>query len=309
MTHYMGKGYQDIGKHRTEIGHDNRRDVFNAIRELSISDAKPKVRLEDIIKYLEKQTDLENENMMKIMTGIYQSGFKNWTRAHLDEVIRREKKKTISRRTIQRCIDNDPRIKKEGWYFFIDDEARFEKRYDLNIEDTGRILYGHFRSVMYDYHYEKLNHDKARSEYKMQCPIEEVRNIVTEMGFFLVYSLIEACKPFRDKSLSIDEREDLVKFWIKKWVPIIGHQEHKGMLEEFFELFNPYDSEQLRKEGLSNFEIDEAVPQSVTKLLAKAYPDCYKYMHMLELQWKHRSGKQEQLLRASKSKPNKELGS
>ena len=262
---------QDIGRKRTEIGHDNMEDVFNAIRELSIHREKPKVRLEDIRNYLDKKTDYENKELVSVMTGIYESGRTNWTREDLKEAIRRKKKKTISYRTIQRCITNNPRIKKQGWYYFIDDEARFEKRY-LNPSLEGRHLYKEFRNN--SYHYDEPN-AKATIE-------NEMKHLVTEIGFFMVYSLIDACRPFRDKSMSLDDREDLVRYWIQNSIPVLT------MLDEFLYLFKPnhnpwakysptWDDEG-RKKGLSVLEMDDETIKNVLTMLQEEYPTQFKIM-------------------------------
>jgi hypothetical protein len=284
---------QDIGRKRTEIGHDNREDVFNAVRELSTHarnrDAKPTVRLEDIRNYLDKKTDYENKEIVSIMTGIYQSGFRNWTHAQLNDAIRREKKKTISYRTIQRCITNDPRIKKQGWYYFIDDEARFEKRY-LNPSLEGRQLYKEFRNNMsmhYDEKYCAKNTtiilDNGYYKGGGKPPIEdEMRALVTEIGFFMVYSLIDACRPFRDKSLSLDDREDLVRYWIQNSIPVLT------MLDEFLFLFKPDHNPwakhlptwevEGKKKGLSVLEMDDETIKNVLTMLQEEYPTQFKIM-------------------------------
>lgn len=269
----MVKGNRDIGKHRIEAGYENRQDVFNAVRELSQSlvarHAKPRVRLEDIINYLDKKTDQENKKRAGVAIGIY--GFKYRTRDNLNEAIRRQKKKTISYRTIQRCIDNDPRIKKEGWYFYIDDEARFEKRY-LNPSLEGRDSYKEFRSDMFRHYYNKLNSNPSIEA--------EMKRLVTEIGFFMVYTLIDACRPFRDKSMDLDEREDLVRYWIQNSIPI------STMLDDFLEYFRPdyidelYDRDRVKakKKGLSVLEMDDGSIQNTLDMLQKQYPTEYKIM-------------------------------
>ena len=203
------------------------------------------------------------------MTGIYESGRTNWTREDLKGAIRREKKKTISYRTIQRCITNDPRIKKQGWYYFIDDEARFEKRY-LHPSLEGRHLYKEFRRNMSEYDYNKLN---AK---------DEMKHLVTEIGFFMVYSLIDACRPFRDRSMSLDDREDLVRYWIQNSIPVLT------MLDEFLFLFKPdhnpwakhlptWDDEG-KKKGLSVLEMDDETIKNVLTMLQEEYPTQFKIM-------------------------------
>lgn len=252
---------QDIGRHRTEIGHDNREDVFNAIRALMLGsreEGKPRVRLEDIKKYLDEKTDFKNKEMVSVATAIYESEFKHWTRADLNDVIRSKKKKSISYRTIQRCITNDPRIKKQGWYYFIDDEARFERRY-LDPSSEGTTIYREFRENM------------AKSRGFRKEPIEnEVKNLVTEIGVFMVYTLIDACRPFRDKSLTVDDREDLVRYWIKNSIPVMY------MLEEFLCRFKPdynqFEWDEARKKDLSILEMDEESIQKTLTLLQKQYP-------------------------------------
>ena len=278
---------QDIGRKRTEIGHDNMEDVFNAVRDLSIHHEKPKVRLEDIRNYLDKKTNHENKELVSVMTGIYESGRTKMTREHLKEAITRKKKKTISYRTIQRCITNDPRIKKQGWYYFIDDEARFEKRY-LNPSLEGRFLYKEFRRNML-FHYDEIYCaknptiilDNGGRIYKSggKPPIEnEMKYLVTEIGFFMVYSLIDACRPFRDRSMSLDDREDLVRYWIQNSIPI------STMLDEFLELFKPdyvddlYSRDKAKSKNISVLEMNEETIQNALAMLQKQYPTQFKMM-------------------------------
>ena len=251
-----------------------------------------KVRLDDIRNYIEKKTEGYNKNLKGILKGIT-SKDKDLPRIEVGEKIKKEMKRPISIRTIRRCIVADPRIMKQGWYFFVDDEARFEKRYGLHPEDSGRFNYNQFRGEMGTYYHDKIwdgvRYDakthKPTSEVKKITPDEVMSRMVTEMGFFLVYSLIEACKPFRDKSLSLTEREDLVKYWIKKWIPIGRGVGGEGMLEDFLEWFKPnfnlYREEQARKEGLSIYEMNEESIESVTQLLAKAFPLHYEKMMSL----------------------------
>jgi hypothetical protein len=278
------KGNQDIVHERIEIGHKNIEDVYNAIHALTIrsSDPKPKVRLEDIWNYLEEKTVRLNNEIKGTSKAIYESGI--GTRADLNEAIKRKTKKTISIRTIQRCIDNDPRIKKEGWYFYIDDKARFEKRY-LHPTLEGRLLYKEFRENMSNY-YDGLGGNKSSKAIEM-------RHLVTEIGFFMVYGLIDACRPFRDKSLSLDEREDLVRYWIQNSIPILP------MLTDFLEYFKPdyFPSheqmmadihepdkvkagkrrERERKEkDLSQLEMDEQSIENAFSMLEDEYPTQYK---------------------------------
>jgi hypothetical protein len=269
------KGNEDIVRHRVEIGHKNKEDVYNAVHKLTSNDnidSKEKVRLEEIWNYLEEITKRDNEEMKSIARGIYESERGGWTSTDLDKAIKKGTKRTISIRTIQRCIDKDPRIKKDAWYFYIDDEARFEKRY-LHPSFEGEMTYKEFRENMSYYYYNAL---ESRNP-----PIEdEMNHLVTEIGFFVVYSLIDACRPFRDKSMSLDDREDLVRYWIKNSIPI------SNMLDEFLDLFKPDYMDDLynhyeakgKKKGLSVLEMDEETIQNTLTMLQKQYPLQFKMM-------------------------------
>ena len=70
-----------------------------------------------------------NKDTEKKVLAIYKSKIYNWTKKDMEKQIQQNKKHTMSKRTIERCIKEDPRIVKDGQYYYINDEARFERRY------------------------------------------------------------------------------------------------------------------------------------------------------------------------------------
>ena len=184
------------------------------------------------------------------MVGYYESERSEWTRAQLTDAIKKQMKRTITIRTVQRCIDRDSRIKKNGWYFYTDDDARFEKRY-LTPSLDGREVVQDFRNNMSSYYEnEQLARKPVRILYREMAPNkrppdllqppplrpateDDMKHMVAEVGFFMVYTLIDACRPFRDRSMNLEEREDLVRYWIQNSIPILS------MLDDFLQYFKP----------------------------------------------------------------------
>ena len=42
-----------------------------------------------------------------------------------------------------------------------------------------------------------------------------LEKMITKLGVFLIFSFIEASRPFKDKSMNLHDREDLVQYWIQ----------------------------------------------------------------------------------------------
>jgi hypothetical protein len=144
---------------------------------------------------------------------LYESGLYLWTNDDMQKEIRKKKSavKTVSERTIERCIKQDSRLSNEGWYYFIDDRTRFEKRYldphEFGIEAHDELMYGDFQIPS------TVKTENERLEFEMK---ERVRRI----GTFMVFLFLEAARPFEDKSMDIFERDKLVHYWVRNVIPI-----------------------------------------------------------------------------------------
>jgi hypothetical protein len=87
-----------------------------------------------IKEILDDWTNKGNEALMQRAHMNHESLHYGWTDYE------KNKKNSISRRTIERCIEGDRRIIKNGWYYSIDKDARFETRY-RNPKEFGALLY------------------------------------------------------------------------------------------------------------------------------------------------------------------------
>jgi hypothetical protein len=272
------RGYSGIGRKRIDTGQENKDAVYNAVRNLTSSDPRTKgVKLEDIWKNLDERTRWENKQIEQKINDIYENGSRSWTPSDMKEALRREEKKTITIRTIQNCIKKDRRIKKDGWYFYIDNEARFEKRY-LNPSRFGLYLYrGFFNEV----ESRDFNRHARLKKTLTQSELLEVntKDLIVRLGFFLIFSLIEAAKPFKDKSMDVKEREDLVRYWIEKAMPIseIFYVDFLGMFDKRKRSKDVNVRMKVdRTKPIS--EMDEASIQEALTMLEHAHPDLYKSM-------------------------------
>lgn len=183
------EGDKDFGRERTFIGQVNKDAVFNAIRNIGISDPKKTmVRLEDIEKELEEQTQDYNKYILEQLRLVYESGY--YTKDEFDQEFEKEKEKTITRRTIQNCIKRDHRIKKDTWYFYIDDEARFEQRY-LNPEEFGRTMFRNFAYTSIGKYYIYQDKEGRKKLKQRKHLLLNMKGMVETFGVFLVYSFIE----------------------------------------------------------------------------------------------------------------------
>lgn len=117
-------------------------------------------------------------------------------------------KQPLSRRTIQRCIEGDPRIIKNKKHYSIDQDTRLETRY-LDPKDFGNLIH---KEVVLSRHFR--NDDTS------------IKNMVELFGVIMIYLFIEASRPFQDKlkgknkSMSNRDREDLVQYWANNAIPI-----------------------------------------------------------------------------------------
>jgi hypothetical protein len=255
------KGNPDIGQASIQIGQNNRDAVYLAVRNLTLYHSEKKgVRLQEIWDELDKVTQLEIETARK---ELHNWGKKKWSTGDLElrrQLTKRLKKKTVDRRTIQNWLVRDPRIKKAGWLFYIDHEAIYEKRY-LRPTEFGRTLYRRYL-------------DETVEEITTVSPSENLetslKKMIIKLGVFLIFSFIEAARPFKDESMNLRDREDLVYYWIQNCIPT-------------FEMFSYFRSKfnQGKKIGKLDrikaySEMDEDSVEFVLGLLRKLHPTLFK---------------------------------
>ena len=130
---------RSIGNDRIKEKNQHKQDVYDALYSLeTIINIGKKARVKDIWWWLDERTKQENKNI------------KNG----------KDKKETLSIRTIERCLKDDHRIVKDGWCYYIDYEARLESRY-LRPECFGHDMFDAvmdgFRSRIHPEIYVRIN--------------------------------------------------------------------------------------------------------------------------------------------------------
>jgi len=168
---------RSIGNDRIKEKREHIQDVYDALYSLeTIINIGKKARVKDIWWWLDEHTQQENKNIK------------------LDK----NKKETITIRTIERCLKDDPRIVKDGWYYHIDYEARLESRY-LRPEWFGHDM---FFAVM--------------GGFRPESPEKSMSELIRRFGALIIFNFIEAVRPFKDKSMNLRERSELIDHWAKK---------------------------------------------------------------------------------------------
>jgi hypothetical protein len=173
----------------------------------------------------------------------------------------------LSKRTIQRCIEDDSRIVKDKRYYSISQEARFETKY-RDPKKFGPQLIHEVLNTGYGYNKESM------------------KNMINAFGAIMMFAFIEASRPFVDKVKgkgisSTKDKDDLVQYWASKAIPI----------EMMFQAFNWVFTRQLSEIDL-RIPIDLKKPAKVLKgpynemtedqvkechmMLRKIYPDIYE---------------------------------
>jgi hypothetical protein len=89
--------------------------VYNGIITL-----QNKATTDDIERRIDNFNKLKNEMVEIEATWRYENSPILWTKTDKDNWIKQEWNYTLSKRTIQRCIESDPRIIKNGRYYSVD---------------------------------------------------------------------------------------------------------------------------------------------------------------------------------------------
>ena len=118
-------GNPTIGQKRVELRSEHMQEVYEALYYLD-----RKATINQIWKYLDAGTVEENKKTEEEARTIFEGKYPgyNWTKDDMKKWIRKKTKRTISEKTILRCMQKDPRILREGWYYYIDEKALFESR-------------------------------------------------------------------------------------------------------------------------------------------------------------------------------------
>jgi len=168
-----------------------------------------------------------------------------------DKKWRINSRKPLSLKTVQRYL-KDPRVIKEGWNYRVNDKARFETKY-LKPEDFALDMYHEFIGG------KSLGVDKA----------EIMKEFVMDIGALMVFTFIEASRPFEDNSFSARDRNELVQYWVKNAFPTIN----------LFFAFQAYFSEHDRTKragAKAPNEIDNLNLKKILEIFERAYPERYK---------------------------------
>jgi hypothetical protein len=197
-------------------------------------------------------------------------------RAKITEIYAYIKKNNmkISVRTIQRCIASDPRIKQDGWYYSIDDKARFENRY-MTPKLFGGFLFSEFMRSLIIRQPLFSEMGSLPQEKLLELLESRVKEMVNRFGVFMIFTFLEAVKPFRDKSMTQRDRNDLVDYWAMNAVPLaemfmnfrmVLHN-FKSPLYPQADTSNPLDK--------SRAEMLEGIIEKVHTIMKDNYPDTY----------------------------------
>lgn len=231
----------EIGKGIDE-GAQHSRDIYNAILNLG----KPTVK--EIEQYVNSQYEQENQRLRQ--------GNRNGGKYWIDKL-----KLPIGLRTIQRCIKKHPKIKRDGWRYFIDPEAISEKRY-LQPDRFGHSMYNGIFGWAESFP-SSLENRRPWPDYL------KLRWRIIELGVFLVYSFIEAARPLRDQLTNPEEIQHEVNYWVKNCIPV------ETMFRDVVRIF---EGKKIKGNGSRFQELDEKSVKDAFETLEKAYPEYYKLL-------------------------------
>ena len=149
------------------------------------------VTSKDIENYLLEKFQIENKKHEEELNRKYENGDINKS----EIVLMRRRFKPITLKTIQRCLKFDHRIDKISHYYFVS-KQRFDSRF-LDPIDYGRHI---TQSIAGDY-------------LPTNIMKKDMEQLITRFGAVMLFCFIEAVKPFRQKGMSVRDKEDLVYYW------------------------------------------------------------------------------------------------
>ncbi len=243
-------------------------EVYEAIISL-----QNRAKTKEIKEWLDHINELKNETLETEAIRTYNSARYLWTKKDKEDYVKKNRHYTLSPRTIERCIQSDPRIIKNGWYYSIDEEARFETRY-LDPKGFGLKIY------------KDVIGDKA-----FQYSDKSMSDLIKRFGAIMMFIFIEASRPFQDKRMNNHDRDDLVDHWAKNAIPL------NEMFSAFKIIFNWRSLE--RKHGDITLrksykrpanEMEQTQVEECLLMLERACPDIYKVIAGLKKKDSRHSG-------------------
>jgi hypothetical protein len=234
-----------LGRLKLDEDERNKQEIY------SILYLKKKATSQNIWKSLDRYTMLENQKIKDQENDEYEKGL--ITKNKRDLNIKKRFRKTISLRTIQRHLKDDKRIIKNGRYYSIHDVARFEVR-NLYPEAFGSHFFGPIFNFGLKYNKTSIGLESNLKEFIIRC------------GILLIYNFIEASRPFKDPSMSIREKKDLIEHWAIHGISII----------EMFDMFQVMFQEDGNNKELSTYEISDNNIGRLLGAMEKLFPKIYQ---------------------------------
>ena len=240
--------------------YQNCEKVYEAIYNLH-----NKVSVSEIRKYLSEEAKKENEKITKEANEIFGNSFLE----EKNKYISSHKKKILSKKTIERCVNNDYRLEKDGNKWVISDKKRLGEIHigprgsaiaiDLDPRDFGLAIYG---SILGGSPQVPLG-ERFEEYYK-----KELHKFVLNVGSFITFAMIEAAKPFNDDTMTCRDREDLVFYWVNNFISF--KDIFYNFRFKFDEIKRVHD---WKKTPMS--EIREPIISQLMDAMKDLYPDIY----------------------------------
>jgi len=228
---------------------ENKEDIYSKLYFLKKATAK------EIWESLDKKTKWLNQQMRDAANDKYENG--EFTTKEKDEYIKKNIKTSMHIRTIQRHLKEDQRIVKDGRYYLIHNNARFEVRY-LKPDTFGFDILREMGFILKD--------NSKRNGFE-----KNVKECITSFGAFVFFIFIEAVRPFEDPSvISPFERNDLVEYWARNAIPV------NRMFQKFRIAFAYDDYDDITKvKNLPTIEFSRAKIRRLLRIMKKLYPELY----------------------------------
>jgi hypothetical protein len=223
--------------------------VYNAIITL-----QNKATTDDIERWIDNFNKLKNEMVEIEATWKYENSPLLWTKKDKDDWVKQKWNHTLSKRTIQRCIESDPRIIKNRRYYSVDEQSRYETRY-LDPKGFGLDVY----------------HDVIGNK-PFAYNDKSMLDMITRFGAIIMFNFIEASRPFEDKKMTARDRDDLVEYWAQNSVPL------SSMFDAFRAIFNSRPNEPYIKpvNEMEQPKIEECL-KMLEKCCSNVYNDLAKH--------------------------------
>jgi hypothetical protein len=244
----------ELAKAKEQEKKQHCQQVYDAILSL-----QNKAKTMDIKQWIDSLTKLKNETLELEASRMSNNRYYLWTKKQRDDHIKKNWNYSLSERTIERCIQNDSRIVKNGWYYSVDEDVRFETRY---LDPIG------FGQKVYD---ETIGKQPFNANDINETTMSEM---IQRFGFLIKLTLIAASRPFEDQYKSLRDRDELVEYWAKKAIPV------DRMFNAFWIVFN-MSLAKLRniKPDWKNRSKNEMVQSQLDEclgMLERSYPELYK---------------------------------